>query len=64
MVAVLPVTPDPKLLTTSIASALKKGKFQKSVYLFAADNTKLVHVCLCPSGTSTLDGINFVGGSF
>jgi alanyl-tRNA synthetase len=48
LVAVLPVTPDPKLLTTSIATAFRKGKLQKSVYLFAADNSKLVHVCYVP----------------
>jgi len=64
LVAVLPVTPDPKLLTTSIATALKKGKFQKSVYLFAADHSKLVHVCFVPQVLPRLDDINFAGGSF
>jgi alanyl-tRNA synthetase len=48
MVAVLDVTPDPKLLTNSIATAMKKWKTKKSVYLFATDSAKVVHTCFVP----------------
>ena len=48
MVAVLEVTPDPKLLTTSISTAMKKWKTKKSVYLFATDSSKVVHTCFVP----------------
>lgn len=48
MVAILEVTPDPKLLTTSILSAMKKWKTKKAIMLLAADNTKVVHVCYVP----------------
>ena len=48
MVALLDVTPDPKLLTNSIATAMRKWKQKKSVYLLAADSNKVVHVCYVP----------------
>ena len=48
MVALLDVTPDPKLLTNSIATAMKKWKTKKSVYILAVDNSKVVHVCYVP----------------
>jgi alanyl-tRNA synthetase len=48
MVALLDVTPDPKLLSNSILTAMKKWKTKKSVYIFAADQTKVVHVCYVP----------------
>jgi len=49
LVVLLDVTPDPKLLSNSIATAMKKWKEKKSVYLFAADETKVVHVCFVPN---------------
>jgi alanyl-tRNA synthetase len=49
MVAALSVTPDPKLLGTSILTAMKKWKKKKSVYLLAADTSKVVHVCYVPT---------------
>lgn len=48
MVAILEVTPDPRLLTTSILTATKKWKTKKPIMLLAADNTKVVHVCYVP----------------
>lgn len=48
MVALLDVTPDPKLLTSAISTAMKKWTPKKSVYLVAADSTKVVHVCYVP----------------
>jgi hypothetical protein len=48
MVALLNVTPDPKLLTTAIATVMKKLTPKKPVYIFAADSTKVVHVCYVP----------------
>jgi len=48
MVAVLDVTPDPRLLTTSIAIAMKKWTTKKSVYLFAADRARVVYTCYVP----------------
>jgi len=48
MVALFPVTPDPKLLTTAMATVMKKLKHKKPLYIFAADATKVVHVCYVP----------------
>jgi alanyl-tRNA synthetase len=48
LVALLDVTPDPKLLSNSIATAMKKWTPKKSVYILAADSTKVVHVCYVP----------------
>ena len=48
MVALLDVTPDPKLLSNSIMTSMKKWKTKKSVYILAADSTKVVHVCYVP----------------
>ena len=48
LVALLDVTPDPKLLTTAIATVMKKLKPKKPLYIFAADTTKVVHVCYVP----------------
>ena len=48
MVALLDVTPDLKQLSNATAAAIKKGKVTKPVYLFAADNTRVVHCCVVP----------------
>jgi alanyl-tRNA synthetase len=48
MVALLSVTPDPKLLTSAIATVMKKLTPKRPVYIFAADSTKVVHVCYVP----------------
>jgi hypothetical protein len=48
IVALLDVTPDPKLLSNSIVTAMKKWKTKKSVYILAKDSTKVVHVCYVP----------------
>lgn len=52
MVALLDFVPDPKLLSSAILSAMKKWKTKKSVYILAADNTKVVHVCYVPQVSS------------
>ena len=48
LVALLHVTPDPKLLTTAIATVLRKLTPMKPVFIFAADSSKVVHVCYVP----------------
>jgi alanyl-tRNA synthetase len=63
MVALLDVTPDPKLLTNSIATAMKKWKQKKSVYLLAADKAKVVHVCYVPQVFRSLTRLTCIGGS-
>lgn len=62
MVALLEVTPDPKLLTNSIATAMKKWKTKKSIYLLAADNTKVVHVCYVAPVCLPITEFNMIGG--
>jgi len=49
LVALLNVTPDPKLLTNAITTAMKKWQRKKSVYIIAADHSKVVHVCYVPN---------------
>jgi len=48
MVASLDVTPDPKILVSAINTAMKKLTPKKSVYLFAVDSSKVIHVCYVP----------------
>jgi alanyl-tRNA synthetase len=48
MVALLDFVPDAKILSSSIMAAMKKWKRKKSVYIIAADNSKVVHVCYVP----------------
>ena len=62
MVALLDVTPDPKLLTNSIATAMKKWKQKKSVHILAADSTRVVHVCYVPQVCRFTTRLTCLGG--
>jgi alanyl-tRNA synthetase len=63
LVALLNVTPDPKLLSNSIATAMKRWTPKKSVYIFAADSTKVVHVCYVPEVCLTMAILTCLGES-
>jgi alanyl-tRNA synthetase len=59
MVALLDFTPDPKLLSSAILTAMKKWKTMKSVYIIAADSTKVVHVCYVPQVSPSGQMVNY-----